>query len=190
MTVRLKKTIWGDAPRWTGVEGSTLGPLRPVPNNHKFGKTPAPLPPHCNDPEYLHEIGTDAFYDITIMPTRREIEDGFPMADFECPHGHLPIDSRISCDCWGADLMEDLTMQLNRVQTLALWGLACDSPLDTTFEVKSTGVSEAVLVTGRSSSFSTEKQWRLAPEGGSELIRDLSPAVYTTATVEPGPEED
>lgn len=31
------------------------------------------------------------------------IESGFLMelADFECPHQHLPSDRRITCDCWG-----------------------------------------------------------------------------------------
>ena len=27
-------------------------------------------------------------------------EQHFPLADHECPHGHLPTDGNLTCECW------------------------------------------------------------------------------------------
>ena len=45
------------------------------------------------------ELAIDAQQDL-YDADRYDAERGLPLADFECPHGHLPIDLRITCTCF------------------------------------------------------------------------------------------
>src|SRR4051812_28104582 len=59
------------------------------------------------DPETIWERGMDLAY----SPDLEDWNRGMPLADMECPHGKLPNDQKIYCECWGlpiARFHEDL----------------------------------------------------------------------------------
>ena len=39
--------------------------------------------------------------DLEMVPDGASSEVHLLLADFECPHGALPEDTVIRCDCWG-----------------------------------------------------------------------------------------
>lgn len=70
------------------------------PSYDKLHFTQAKPKPKSNDPELLDELRMDAqlassYIDWTVW------NSGAALADMECPHGHLPNDMKISCQCWG-----------------------------------------------------------------------------------------
>lgn len=46
----------------------------------------------------LYELLAEGFERIQLSAGRREAEAGFPMADFECKHGRLPVEGCAECE--------------------------------------------------------------------------------------------
>lgn len=79
------------APLEDGGEHRQLTPLQPC---KWWGSKKDPVVrKESRDRTYLLEASMDAI----PVPDPPDM----PLADYECAHGHLPIDQNIKCDCWG-----------------------------------------------------------------------------------------